>query len=489
MPNSTIQPKSIKLNYMITLAYEAFSLLVSLVTVPYVSRVFTPQEIGVYSFSETIAQYFIIFGNLGIATYGQIVIAKRRDDVAEMSKAFAELWALRLCTMLLSFGVFMLAAFNGGRYRTALLIQGLLVFGAAFDLTWLFRGIENFSLVVTRNIVVKVLIVSLVFLLVKKREDIYLYIFLMAVSTLIGNLTFLIPLRRVVRPVDLKSLDIVQHLRPCMVFFIPTIATSIYLMLDKAMLGLMTVGSEQNGYYEQAHRIEQVTIVVITSLNLIMRSRMSYLYERRDWEKFRYLFRRSVNFIMMLSIPMALGMIAVAPQLIPVYLGAGYEPSIPLLRIFSTLLVIIGLSNCLNTHILSPSGRQGKNNYVLISGAVLNVICNALWIPRYGAIGASCASVLAELLILTGYLVLARDFITPATLLLWGWRYIVSGALMTLALMGVDRIGLSTLSALLIKILCGGAVYFTAVFALRDPFAAEGLNILIKKLKLRKEKR
>ena len=150
-----IRPKSIKKNYVLTLVYEMFSLLASLVTVPHISRVFGADGVGVYSFTETIAKYFIIFGNLGIATYGQMCIAECRDDVRRLSHVFAELWSLRMISMLVSLGAYLLIALNSRMYRTEMLLQSIMVVAAAFDLTWLFRGVEDFSQIVYRNLLVK----------------------------------------------------------------------------------------------------------------------------------------------------------------------------------------------------------------------------------------------------------------------------------------------------------------------------------------------
>ena len=170
--NNAIKPKSIKVNYIFNLAYEVFALLTPLITTPYVSRVLGADGVGIYSYTNSIAQYFILFGNLGIATYGQMQIAACREERKETSRVFYELWILRALTMAISLGIYMVVSFTATEYREARLIFGVIIFASIFDMTWLFRGIEDFSKVVIRNFIVKIVMIVAVFIFVKTKDDV-----------------------------------------------------------------------------------------------------------------------------------------------------------------------------------------------------------------------------------------------------------------------------------------------------------------------------
>lgn len=466
-----IKPQSIKKNYILSLIYEVFSLLTPLITAPYISRVLGAEGVGIFSYTDSIAQYFIMIGNLGIATYGQMEVARCRDDNDKLSRTFFELWILRIITMVISLICYIIIAFSSKRYQTELLISGISILAAALDLTWLFRGIENFSLIVVRNFVVKVIMIFMIFTFVKQKSDILLYILFVSLSLFVGNLTFLMPLRKLINKVNYRELDILRHIRPCLIFFVPTIATSVYKLLDKTMLGILTEGTSQNGYYEQAHKIEQLLITVIMTLNTIMRSRMAYLFELKQFKEIRFRLDRSISFILMLAMPMTFGLIAVAPVFIPVFLGNGFQESIILLQIFALLLIFIGLSNCINTHFLAPAGRQKKNNYVLIGGAVINFACNLISIPRFGAVGAACSSVLAEAIILLGYLYLARDFIRIKDIFNLGWKYLIAGVVMFCCIQIFNLNMINPILQLMFKIIIGTVVYGIIILLIKDQYA------------------
>lgn len=480
---SGIKPKSIKVNYIYNMAYEIFALLTPLITTPYISRVLGADGVGIYSYTYSIAQYFVLLGNLGVMTYGQMVIANCREDREETSRAFYELWILRFIMMMISFIVYMSISFISVEYRPARIILGIYVFATAFDLTWLFRGVEDFSKVVIRNFIVKIAMIAMIFLFVKEANDVYLYIFFVVMSTFLGNVSFLFSAKGILCGVPLKSLHIKQHIKPTLVFFIPTIATSVYTLLDKTMLGILTDGTAENGYYEQAHKIEQMLLVILTSLNTIMRSRMSFLFKQGRLEEMKARLHRSVSFISAVAIPLTAGLVGIAANFIPLFLGDGFEESIVLLQIFAFLLIIIGLSNCLNTHFLGPSGRQGKNNYVLVAGAALNFLFNLIMIPKLGAVGAAIGSVLAETIILIGYLFLIRDFFKMTTLVKLIWKYVVAGIIMGIAVSGIGRISGSVIVVSAVQVIAGVAIYAGIVLLLRDKFAIGMIKEMVGKVK------
>jgi len=98
--------KSITKNYIYNLIYQVLVLLLPLATTPYVSRVLGAENIGVYSYTTSLSAYFILFGSLGIALYGQREIAYKQSDKKGYSKIFWEVLILRFITMLISIVIF-----------------------------------------------------------------------------------------------------------------------------------------------------------------------------------------------------------------------------------------------------------------------------------------------------------------------------------------------------------------------------------------------
>ncbi len=58
------------------------------------------ENIGIYSYSYSIASYFALFILLGLNNYGNRTIAAVRDNKMELSKNFLEIYTMQLCMSL-----------------------------------------------------------------------------------------------------------------------------------------------------------------------------------------------------------------------------------------------------------------------------------------------------------------------------------------------------------------------------------------------------
>ena len=65
MKNSIIK------NYIYNLLYQILVIILPIITTPYLARTIGPEGTGIYSYTISIVTYFILFGSLGIALYGQ----------------------------------------------------------------------------------------------------------------------------------------------------------------------------------------------------------------------------------------------------------------------------------------------------------------------------------------------------------------------------------------------------------------------------------
>ena len=78
-----MKKKSIFINYLFNAAHSMLSIIIPLITIPYVSRILLPEGMGQISYVQNIASYFIFFASLGIPNYGIREIAKNKDNIEE----------------------------------------------------------------------------------------------------------------------------------------------------------------------------------------------------------------------------------------------------------------------------------------------------------------------------------------------------------------------------------------------------------------------
>ena len=161
---------------MYNLIYQILILILPLVTTPYLSRVLGPEGVGIYGYTYSIVTYFVLFGSLGIALYGQREIAYVQNDVSKRKKVFLELVIFRFITLIVAVLIYCLVFVRGQKYHQYYLILLIELIAAGFDISWFFQGIEEFKKTVFRNVLVRIVSVSLVFIIVKTSGDLWKYI-------------------------------------------------------------------------------------------------------------------------------------------------------------------------------------------------------------------------------------------------------------------------------------------------------------------------
>ena len=267
--------KSIKKNYLYNLIYQSLILIVPLITTPYLSRVLGAEAIGIYSYTISITTYFVLFGSLGIALYGQREIAYVQDDKEKRSTVFIEILLMRFITLGISMLIFYLSFVKQGQYSTYYKILILEIISNSIDISWFFQGIEEFKKTVVRNAIVKIISVICIFIFVKNTNDLLKYFIIYVLSTFLGNLSLWMYLPKYIEKVNLKNIKIFKHLKPAIALFIPQIAVQIYTVLDKTMIGAIVDDKAEVGFYEQSQKIVKLLLAIATSLGTVMSPRMA----------------------------------------------------------------------------------------------------------------------------------------------------------------------------------------------------------------------
>ena len=182
------EPSLIK-NYLYNLSYKLLAILIPIITTPYIARVLKAESIGAFSYTQSLATYFSIFGIMGLDLYGQLQISKTRDNKERLSQSFCEIFISKLITSVISITIYAVFVACYKQYSQLLLVMGIMLIANAFDISWLFQGIENFKNVVIRNYIIKLVGLVLILLFVKSKDDVVLYAIIIQSTTLLGNLT------------------------------------------------------------------------------------------------------------------------------------------------------------------------------------------------------------------------------------------------------------------------------------------------------------
>lgn len=456
-------------NYLYNVGYQVLAIIVPLITSYYVSRVLSPEGVGANAFTNSIIQYFMLLANIGIGYYGNREIAYVRDNKQKMAATFWEIQIVKTVMTVaayLSFMVFM--AFYSGN-KTYMWAQSINLLAVAFDISWLYQGLEDFKRTVLRNTFVKITSMIAIFIFIKSPKDVALYIIVLALSTLLGNLTLWPHAVNNYGHVDRGTkLNPWRHFVPTVMMFVPQIATQLYVQLNRTMLGLM-VNEKASGFYQYSDNLIKLILAFVTATGTVMLPHVANAFAQHDMEKVHKMLYKSFDFVSALAYPMMFGIAGVSMTLAPLYYSSKYAPVGPAMLIESIVILMIGWSNVIGTQYLLPVNRVKDFTTSVTIGAVVNIIMNFPLIHLWGLNGAMWSTVLSEISVTAYQLFVVRKSLDIRKIFTGSWKYLLSGIVMFVPVFWLNTHMKASWLWMLVEVALGVVIYAGMVCLLRAP--------------------
>ena len=466
-------------NYLYNVFYQLFILIVPLITMPYISRVLGPTGSGINYLTSANTQYFILLGSLGITLYGNRQIAYLRDNKQRVSQAFWEIFLLRCLTTLVALSSFYIFVYFNHTYQWAYLIQSILIIATALDISWFFMGVENFKVTVSRNMIVKIFSILFIFTLVKTKNDVIIYIFILSLSQLLGNLTLFPYLRHYINWPQWRQLQIWQHLRPSLALFLPQVAMQIYLIVNKTMVGWL-VSVKATGFYTYSDNTIRAVLTLGTSLATVMMPRVANTFIHGDIKQVNKYTQLSFDFASAVAVPLMFGIAAVSLKFVPSFLGADYSP-VAYLMIIETLLILpVTWASIIGNQYLIPLGRNRTYTNSVLLGALVSIVLNVPLILLFQTQGAMITSVVCEFAVAFYQLHAIRQELPLRVLFNEFWKYLFAGLIMFVIVFYLHLHWKFTLLTFFVEIAAGIFIYLAGLLILKAPVLLR-LKILLAK--------
>ena len=401
---------SVRKNMVMSAILSMSSFIFPIITFPYVSRILHASGTGRINFVTSAVTYFGMFVQLGIPTYGVKQVAKVRDDRDKLSKLVHELLFINLIMAVLVYIVFVTCVFcvpKFSRNKALFFIIGLSIGLNALGIEWLYRGLEKFTYITIRSLIFKLIGIIAMFALVHNEEDYIIYGAITIFASSASNILNFINARKYINFKKYKDYNLKQHTGAVFTFFMMSVATTVYTNLDNVMLGFFK-DDETVGYYGAAVKIKNILISIITSISGVLLPRASYYVEKNLRDDFARILKKTMHLVIFLAMPMTAYFMVYAAEGITFLSGTGFEGSIiPMIIIMPTLL-LVGISYVTGIQMMVPLGMEKKVLISEILGAVVDLVINAILIPRFGASGAAIGTLIAEIVVLCYQLYVVR---------------------------------------------------------------------------------
>ena len=420
---------STRKNAAYNVAYRIFSLLLPLVTAPYLDRVVGKDGVGLYSGAWAWSEIFCLIGLLGLADYGVRTIAQARDDREKLDRTFSGIWQMQLMVasfaLLFWFGYVFLIA---GEEKTIALHMTMMSVSCLCNFEWCLMGLDQFKSIALRNTFVKIAAAASAFIFVKSIDDLWIYGFVWSLATLIGNLSCALTLKGKVSYHRVSMKETLKHLRPCAVLFISVAAVSVYRKMDKIMV-LYIAGKDQNGLYESAEKIVYCLSGFISAIGTVMMAKVSNLQEKGETEKIARNIDKSMNLVICMVSAMAFGLAAVAERFAPLFYEKAAASGVLMIPLGFTL-IMIGFASVIRTQVVLPQKRDHILVKSVCSGAAVNLIVNACLIRSMGSMGAVVGTLAAELTVPVVQFIILRKELPYKRFMGYVLAYAVIGGIM-----------------------------------------------------------
>lgn len=469
---------SIIKNYIYNTVYQIMLLFIPLITMPYLTRIFTPDQLGLNTYTLSIVNYFVLFGMLGMQMYANRQIAYVRDDKDKLNKTFSSLYLIQTITTTISICLYILFVSFYVDNKIIYIIQGLNLVSCIFDISWLFMGLEDFKKVVIRNSVAKVIGLISIFIFIKGPEDLVLYILITALINIVGMIIMWIYVPKYITKFTIDKKIIIKDIKPLFKLFLPQIATQVYGLVARTMIGVLST-NEEVAFYDYSQKIVMMVLALITSTGVVLMPRVSNIVGKGKKSEVVKLIEKTFEFVSYISIPMAIGLMCVSKGLVSWFLGPEYLVVGNLVAISSIVIIAVSWANIIGIQYLIGTRQENKYTISIIIAAIINLLMNVILIKEYGALGAIISLIAAEFIGPIIQLFLVRKQLRVIYMLKRVSKYFIASICMAIVLVILGNIIQNAFIANVVQVIVGIVIYISILFMLKDDVQREIINKII----------
>ena len=466
--------KSLSIGGVYYLTYNVLNLAFPLVTGIYVARTLLSTNIGEVGAAINLATYFTILAFLGIPTYGLREIAKVKGYKEQRSKIFSELFTINLVSTVVSCVLYFFVILTIPKYNNNFklyAIAGTAIVLNVFNISWMYEGMEEFRFMSIRNIVFKAFSFLLLVVFVREQCHYMRYAAITVLGTAGNYIVNMLYSPRFVR-LSFQNLNLGRHMKSIIYLVTVNLAIELYSLVDITMMNFMS-RPESIAYYKYGSAIEKMLLQIVNTFTMVLVPRISFYYKEKKLNEFNHLVSKGMKLIILTAVPMIIGIQFVSDFLITELYGAEYATSATILRMFSVLLLISPTGYLLGSRILLVTNHERKMIICVGIGAVINLIGNALLIPKLNEYGATIASVISEIVVMVVYVYFGKQYFKLNGLLQTCLKVFVAAILMFLFLLGSSLLHIDGWILLGIKVAGAALIYSSSLVLTREEIVCQ----------------
>ncbi|WP_044292841.1 flippase [Robinsoniella peoriensis] len=481
-----MKTKSITVNTALNTVRMSLTILIPLITYPYITRIFGAEGIGQYEWVKSVVSIFTLIASMGITTYAIREGSKIRDNRKKFSQFAQELLILNMCSTIICYIILLaliLSVPKFSMYKLYLVIYSVNIGLSALSLDWVYGVYEDYLYITARQIIVQIISVCGLFLFVRDENDLVVYIVITTISNSGANIFNFLRSRMYIDFKVLKHYNLAIHLAPVIVFFGTRFAMNAYNSLDTFILGMLTT-DRAVGYYNVAVKMNTILVTFFSAMSPVYLPRMMKYVSTHDQLHYDNLLEKAIKLKAILIYPMIGGLFFFAPQIVWVIAGEEFSNAVLTLRILCFVLGFVILSSIVQKDIMIPKGKEKSVLVLTVFAAFVNVILSIVLIMNLDYNGAAWGSLIAECLtFLIGAFLVKRSGINLFRIIpRCSYKYFISTLIMSIACYMATQVLEKDELIILVGIPIAVIIYFASLIILKDSFLISTIKMILSKL-------
>ena len=388
---------------LVLYAVRTVNQLLPLATIPYLARVLGPTEWGMVAVAQAFTMYGIITIQYGFDMAATREVARDRDDPARLGELMG---AILACQLLLS-GLVAVAAWLVYHATPAFaddprLLCATLVFAIVqgVGLGWYFTGVERIPLMAGIELPTKLVGLVAIFLLVDDPSHGWRVLAAYAGAAFLGTVVSYALVLRQVRPRWPSLRRVRATFRMGFSLFVMQVSNLINTAGSVFLLSVLA-SPQQVAFFAAPDKLARPLAWLAAPINKVLLPRISHMLVDRP-DQARAMARITLLLLSVVGLGFSVFVMVLAPWLIGLVFGAGYEQAVPVLRVLALVIPLSIINDALAAQWLIPHGLDRPLSHTILAAAVIAVGLAFLIVPTYEALGMAWVTVTVELIILGG---------------------------------------------------------------------------------------
>ena len=483
-----MKTKSLGKNAFLNGLRSVLNIIFPIITFPYVSRVLSVGELGKYNWSNSFVSYFLLIAGLGIATYAVREGAKLRNDRNEISAFASQVFSINILSTVVSYTLLFLCVLIFPKiqsYSACIYIFSIQIVFTTLGTEWIYSIFEEYTYITIRSIVFKILSIFMLFVFVRRPGDYLNYAGITVFSAVGSNVLNYLHAKKFCTIRLTFNIDWQEHLKPILIIFASSVATTIYLSIDTTLLGLIN-NNYVVGIYSVSTKMYDIVKQLIAAILIVTIPRFALLWGRHRYREYRKLLLELSDALALISIPAAVGVYMLAPQIVILLSNAKYIRSVSSLRLLCPALIFSIFSWIFTSCVLIPAKRENKVLIITILSAVVNVVLNLLLMPSLKENAAAITTSLSEAISMLLGIYYSRDIIKGLYKSSF-WKEIFTYILGTISIVIIcfagDVLFNSTVMIILFDVVLSIVEYVLILLGVKNKFALDVLERILLRFK------